>query len=101
MAHYIQVLKEYTRSQNPDCCDGASVLAMLYTCYSESNRMEDEKIRADFDELYHKMNGMPLKEMDRVIYAVCTLCRDHEESGFIHGMQVGVRLANEIRNEKV
>ena len=39
---------------------------------------------------------MPLQEMDRIIYPVCTLCRDHERSGFIHGVQIGIRLAEEI-----
>lgn len=39
---------------------------------------------------------MPLKEMDKVIYPVCGLCRDHERSGFIAGIKIGIRLAEEI-----
>lgn len=65
---------------------------MLYMCYADSNRMDDKKIKADFDALYQSMNGMPLQEVDRVIYPVCTLCRDHEKTGFVHGVQVGMRL---------
>jgi hypothetical protein len=43
------------------------------------------------------MNGMSLQEMDKIIYPVCTLCHDHERSGFIHGVQVGIRLAEELK----
>ena len=53
--------------------------------------------KQDFHELYELMNGMPLREMDQIVYPVCTLCRDHERSGFIHGMQVGIRLAEELK----
>lgn len=46
---------------------------MLYMCYADSNRMDDKRIRADFDALYQSMNGMPLKDVDRIIYLVCIL----------------------------
>ena len=38
-----------------------------------------------------------VREMDQIVYPVCTLCRDHERSGFIHGVQVGMRLAEELK----
>ena len=58
-------------------------------------------MQADFDALYQSMNGMTLQEVDRVIYPVCTLCRDHEKSGFIHGVQVCVQLVQEVSKETV
>lgn len=97
MEQFFQYLKDYVDSRDTIAESGDSVLAMLYSCYSDVNRMDDEKIRGDFDALYQAMNGMPLRDMDRVVYPVCTLSRDHEKSGFIHGVQVGMRLANEIR----
>ena len=39
---------------------------------------------------------LTLKEIDEIIYAVCTLCRDHEKAGFIEGIKVGMSLANEV-----
>ena len=42
------------------------------------------------------MNGKPLQEIDEIIYAVCTLCRDHEKAGFVEGFRVGVRLEREL-----
>lgn len=96
LEHYVQILKEYVCKERQGCNDGVSVLSMLYMCYADSNRMDDEKIRADFDALYQSMNGMPLLEVDRVIYPVCTLCRDHEKTGFVHGIQIGIRLLQEL-----
>lgn len=46
--------------------------------------------------LYQAMNGMTLKEMDRVIYPVCTLCRNHEKAGFIYGIKIDIRLLVEL-----
>ena len=64
------------------------------------NRMYDDQIKADFAELYHALNGMPLQEMDWIINPVCPLCRDHERNGFVHGVLVGVRLAQEGKNDE-
>ena len=42
------------------------------------------------------MNGMPLREMDQIVYPVCKLSRDHEKAGFIEGIRIGVLLAQEV-----
>ena len=60
---------------------------------------DNEQIKEDFNELYRLMNGMELREMDRIIYPVCRLCRDHERSGFIEGIKVGVLLQAELTEE--
>ena len=74
---------------------GESILSLLYEAYGDVNRIDDGKIKADFAELYRLLNGMPLREMDWIINPVCALCRDHERNGFVHGVQVGIRLAQE------
>ena len=76
--------------------DGESVLTLLYESYEELQVCSSVQIKEDFHELYRLLNGDPLTELDRIINPVCTLCRDHEKSGFIHGVQVGIRLAQEI-----
>lgn len=78
--------------------DGESVLSLLYEAYSDNNRMYNDQIKADFAELYQLLNGMLLREMDWIINPVCALCREHERTGFIHGVQVGIRLAQEGTN---
>lgn len=91
------VLKEYVDFHAPNFGDGESVLTMLYECYNENNPYDNEQIRADFNDLYRQMNGMPLREMDRIIYLVCKLCRDHERAGFVEGIKIGICLVEEIQ----
>ena len=50
----------------------------------------------DKDKQKQDMNGKPLKEIDEIIYAVCTLCRNLEKAGFIEGVKVGISLVKEL-----
>lgn len=90
------ILKSHIESHPPSFGDGDSVLTMLYEAFSEANPMDDDQLKHDFHELYELMNGMTLREMDKIIYPVCKLCRDYERSGFVHGVQVGMLLKQEL-----
>lgn len=96
MNPYFESLKTHIKTNPLNFGDGESVLTMLYECYNENNPYDNEQIRADFNELYQQMNGMPLREMDNIVYPVCRLCRDHEKAGFIEGIRLGVLLAHEL-----
>ena len=96
MKKYFDMLRSYVEQNPPNCGDADSVLGMLYECYNENSPYDNEQIRADFNELYQQMNGMPLREMDKIIYPVCKLCRDHEKAGFIEGIRLGVLLTQEL-----
>ena len=98
MEAYIRALETYAASRKLNLGDGGSVLSLLYEAYGDVNRIDDDQIKADFGELYRLLNGMPLREMDWIINPVCTLCRDHERNGFVHGVLVGVRLSQEIQS---
>ena len=93
----IALLKRHLEEHPPNFNDGDSVLTMLYECYNEANPFDSEQIRADFHALYEVMNGKTLREMDEIVYPVCTLCRDHEKTGFLEGVKVGFLLAHEIK----
>ena len=95
MERYIEKLRSYLTEQKLQDESPQSILNMLYEAYNEINLMDDDKVKQDFHELYELMNGMPLREMDQIVYPVCTLCRDHERSGFIHGVQVGIRIQHQ------
>ena len=92
LSEYFQRLQAKLSAVTPD---DESVLALLYEVFSESNAMYDDEIKADFHALYEAMNGIPLREMDRIVYPVCTLCRDHQRSGFVEGVRVGFQLCLE------
>ena len=101
MEEYIQTLETYVDSRKMNLGDGESLVSLLYEAYGDVNRIDDDQIKADFAELYQALNGlplMPLREMDWIINPVCTLCRDHERNGFVHGVLVGVRLSQEIQS---
>ena len=83
-------------AQIPTSDDAESLLELLFDAYTECNGFDNDVIRRDFNELYATMNGKTIREMDEIIYPVCTLCRDHEKAGFEEGIKVGIRLAQEI-----
>ena len=98
MEEYLRALENHVASHKLNLGDGESVLSLLYEVYSDNNWMYNDQIKADFAELYQALNGTPLREVDWIVNPVCALCRDHERNGFVHGLQVGVRLAQEIQN---
>ena len=96
MKQLLETLNAHIEQYPPNYGDGESVLTMLYECHNENNPYDNEQIKEDFNELYQQMNGMELREMDKIIYPVCKLCRDHERAGFIEGARLGVRLLHDI-----
>ena len=93
---YIQALREYALKNPAPLLGGESVLGILYECHNENHPYDNDHIKADFNKLYRMMNGMELREMDKIIYPVCTLCRDHEKAGFVEGIKIGIRLRAEL-----
>ena len=98
MEEYLRALENHVASHKLNLGDGESVLSLLYEAYSDNNRMYNDQIKADFAELYQLLNGTPLQEMDWIINPVCALCRDHERNGFVHGVQLGAQLVQEIQS---
>ena len=97
MEEYFRALETYVASRKLNLGDSESVLSLLYEAYGDVNRIDDDQVKADFGELYRLLNGMPMREMDWIINPVCALCWDHERNGFVHGVQVGIRLAQETQ----
>ena len=94
MNEYLTALQTHLAAQQPTNTE--NILELLYDAYNDTTGMDNEAIKADFEKLYQLMNGKPLQEIDEIIYAVCTLCRDHEKAGFIEGVKVGIGLGQEL-----
>lgn len=93
MNEYLTALQTHlTTQQSPN----QSILEMLFDAYNDTTGMDNAEIKTDFERLYQLMNGKPLQEIDEIIYAVCTLCRDHERAGFVAGVKVGIGLGQEL-----
>ena len=96
---FMNALQTKLATQQPNYPDNAeSILEVLFDAYNESSSFDNAAIKSDFEELYQLMNGKHLKEIDNIIYAVCTLCRDHEKVGFIEGIKTGVALVRELNS---
>ena len=93
MNEYLTALQTHLAAQQST---NQNILDLLYDAYNATTGMDNEAIKADFEKLYQLMNGKPLQEVDEIIYAVCTLCRDHEKAGFIEGVKVGIGLGQEL-----
>ena len=93
MNEYLTALQTHLTTQQPT---SQNLLDLLYDAYNDTTGMDNAEIKADFEKLYRLMNGKPLQEIDEIIYAVCTLCRDHEKAGFIEGVKVGIGLGQEL-----
>lgn len=97
MNEYVAILKRHVAENPPNYgSDAHSILEMLFNYYHESNNTDTDAVKAAFEDLYQRMHGMPLREMDRIVDAVCTLCREHEKTGFVEGVKVGLLLARDI-----
>lgn len=95
MNDYLTALQTHLTTQQST---NQNILDLLYDAYNDTTGMDNEEIKADFEEMYQLMNGKPLQEIDEIIYAVCTLCRDHERAGFVEGVKVGIGLGQELAN---
>jgi hypothetical protein len=93
MNEYLTALQTHLVAQQPT---SQNLLDLLFDAYNDTTGMDNEAIKADFERLYQLMNGKPLQEVDEIIYAVCTLCRNHEKAGFIEGVKVGIGLGQEL-----
>lgn len=101
MNEYVEALKKNVTG-NPSYYgnDAQSILEMLYTYYHECNNTNTDAVTTAFEDLYQRMHGMPLRDMDRIVDAVCTLCREHERAGFVEGIKVGIMLERELSMEQ-
>lgn len=90
MNPHIKELKRHLTENLPCFGDGDSILTMLYEGYGDANRIDNDQIRSDFCELYQTMNGILLRETDRITDPVCALYRDHERTGFVEEIKIGI-----------
>lgn len=98
MNSYFEILKTYVAEHPPDYGDqdAHSLLEFLYFRYNDYNGMDTPEIKSAFETLYQRLHGTPLQDLDKIIDTVCLLCLEHEKSGFVNGVKIGVRLKEEL-----
>ena len=91
--------KHLATQQAPLCADADTVLELLYNTYYEHVSTDDsDEIKQGFDDLYNALHDKTLKEKDVIIDLVCSLCRLHQQSGFVDGLKLATRLSHELNN---
>ena len=100
LTEFVQTLQTKLSNTSSNFGDDAdSVLGFLCNAYYDQNCNSDsEETKQAFEELYEAMNGKTLREKDEVIYAVCHLCRSHQQTGFVDGVKLGLYLSQELNN---
>ena len=98
MNPYIIKLNEYLAAHPPNYGyrDVDSLLDMLYNFYSENNPINTVVIKQSFEKLEHFLDRFTLAECDCVLDTLSCLCSQHEEQAFRIGVQIGMRLFNEL-----
>ena len=98
MNRYIEKLKAFLAEQSPHYryTDANSILEMLYCYYSEENPIDNAAIRCRFKELDNILCRLPLADNNAVFSLTCKLCSAYEQQAFWEGVQVGMRLFEEL-----
>ena len=98
MNRYIQNLKSFLSEQHPSFGydDANSILEMLYYYYTQENPIDSALIRYRVKELNDCIPHMTNKEADAVFTVTMGLCSDYERLAFFEGVQVGMRLIDEL-----
>ena len=98
MKKYLAALQAKEATQQANFGDDTdTVLGMLCSTYYELNCNADtDEVKQAFEDLYQSMTGKTLKEKDEVIYATCRLCSLHQQTGFIDGIRLGLKLSQEL-----
>ena len=98
MKTYYDTLKTHIEANPPNYgnSDIHSLLEMLWNTYCQHNQLDSVQIKDGFAELYNHMKSVAIPDMDGVIDTVCRLCWEHEKTGFVEGIKVGIRLFEEL-----
>lgn len=91
-----QSLATYVATHPQQLGNHESVIGMIYNCYKDQNNMENSEIKTGFEMLYSLLCGKSSDETEEFVDTVCALCSEHEKIAFIEGIQIGIRLAQEV-----
>lgn len=101
MTDFVHTLQQRLEAENTNFGNDAdSILSFFCNAYYDQNCSSDtDEIQQAFEDLYKAMNGKTIRETDEIIYPVCSLCRAHQQTGFVDGIKLGVLLFHELNYE--
>lgn len=98
MKTYTEKMKRYLKEHPFDSKerDVDGVLEYLTSCYLEENPVSSREIVAIEEEMAPYYENVSFEESEKRFRLVYALCGKYEEAGFRAGLQVGLRLREEI-----
>lgn len=98
MSLYIERLKNYLADKTPDYgyTDAESLLEMLYYYYSHHNPIDNGRIRCQLNVVSIYLKKLSIEDGDKIFDVVTDLINAYEKEAFLQGLQVGVRLVQEL-----
>ena len=102
MDRIAEKLKAYIDTRPLDLGEGdcETVLDQLYQAYAESHESDPPEIREGFKELEEFLCSLPLEDNNAVFNLCCHLCSAYERKAFIHGIQYGAHLIDELHYKR-
>lgn len=73
-----------------------SVLQVLFDYYFESRGADDSKVEQAYRDFCHSLLDVDPVIADGIMNCAAVLCMEHERTGFIAGVRVGMRLDKEL-----
>jgi len=95
MKEILHAIQKSIAEHPPDYNGSGSLLDMLYWHYTESNALDNEKIKEQFESL-RKLIILSREEYDELFYIASDLCLEHGRLAFIEGLRLGVVLMQEL-----
>ena len=102
MNEWVDNLSAYIKEHPPGfrAANTDSVLDALFWVYTESNRLDNSAVQDGYTRLHQRLNGLPLDELDEICDIVYDITSNREISCFAHGIIVGMRLEQELRENE-
>lgn len=95
MKEILHSIQKSIAAHPPDYGGSESLLDMLFWHYTESNTLDNEKIKGQF-EVLRNLVSLSREEYNELFYTVSDLCLEHGRIAFIEGLRLGVVLMQEL-----
>lgn len=73
-----------------------SILDLLWNCYSDSNPIDDGRVRRAEAELAPVFAALAMKHSDMLSDKISELCLAYQRAAFLEGILIGVQLHEEF-----
>lgn len=95
MDKYMECVRKFLAEHTPDYGypDAHSLLEHIWCSYTQSNSVENEKIK----KLFAELEDLALDQSEKMFDKIVELCEEYEHAAFLEGLHVGVRLICELQ----